>query len=153
MGEHAGVGGGHERASEPRDTWRSVVPVMLLLAVAATQVFLSQTAALSPWKGGGFGMFASTDGSAFRRVRIFVEADGRSEEIDLPASLEPAATRTSLFPSERRLRALADAVATRERRHDRPVTSVTVQVWATRFEDAPLQATEVQVRSLVHDVH
>ena len=35
-----------------------------------------------PWKSGGFGMFASTDGTAARYMRLFVHAPKRDEELD-----------------------------------------------------------------------
>ena len=78
------------------------VPTALLLAVATTQVWLSTTARLSPWKGGGFGMFASVDGLAFRTVRITVSAPERSEELHVPASLDDLAARTATFPHDAR---------------------------------------------------
>ena len=50
------------------------LPVALLLAVAGAQMTLARTAGLSPWKGGGFGMFSTTDDAGRRRVRVFVSA-------------------------------------------------------------------------------
>jgi hypothetical protein len=57
-----------------RQRWRTILPVALLVAVASVQVVLTRTAGLSPWKGGGFGMFSTTDDSGRRRVRVFVTA-------------------------------------------------------------------------------
>ena len=123
------------------------LPVALLVGVASVQIALARTADLSPWKGGGFGMFASTDGSAFRRARIFVEAADRSEELELPPSLEEAGTRAALFPSTRLLTALARGVAARERRYGRPVTSVRVEVWRVDFDAGADIATERPLRT------
>ena len=81
--------------------WRSWPPTALLLFIAVTQILLTRTADLSPWKGGGFGMFATTDGTAFRYVRLFVDAPERSDELAVPQSLEDAALRAQLFPSDR----------------------------------------------------
>src|SRR5262245_2192837 len=67
---------------------RALRPAAPLLAVAVTQVVLARVADLSPWKGGGFGMFATNDGAAFRYVRLFVDAPGRSEETHVTESLE-----------------------------------------------------------------
>ena len=36
------------------------MPTALLLAVGLTQIVLTFTTGLTPWKGGGFGMFAFT---------------------------------------------------------------------------------------------
>ena len=46
---------------EPRADWRALLPVALLMAVATVQVILATAAGLTPWKGGGFGMFSTTD--------------------------------------------------------------------------------------------
>jgi hypothetical protein len=59
-------------------------PPLLLVAVAALQMSLALTAQLSPWKGGGFGMFASNDGLPFREVRVLISAPTRSEELTVP---------------------------------------------------------------------
>ena len=53
---------------EPGHSWRSAVPAALLVTVALGQIVLARTVDLSPWKGGGFGMFATLDGTASRYV-------------------------------------------------------------------------------------
>lgn len=110
-----------------------VVPAALLLAVASTQVWLSTTSRLSPWKGGGFGMFASVDGLPFRSVRITISAPERSEELHVPPSLEDLAARTATFPHEAAMERLGRAVAARERRQGRPVRAVTIDVWRATY--------------------
>jgi len=104
-------------------------PTIMLLAVASAQMVLARATLLSPWKGGGFGMFASVDGLPFRWVRLYVSAVDRSEELAVPASLGDRAERVVTWPHDRAMRELADAVIARERRHRRPVASVRVEVW------------------------
>ncbi len=128
--------------------WRTWLPAALLLTVAVTQVVLARVADLSPWKGGGFGMFATNDGAAFRYVRLFVDAPGRSEETNVTESLEMAAVRAQLFPSHRFLTRLAKAVAARELREGRDVATVRVEVWKIEFADQPLRASEHRLRTL-----
>ncbi|MEO0457760.1 MAG: hypothetical protein AAF152_14445 [Cyanobacteria bacterium P01_A01_bin.114] len=48
---------------------RWTVP-LLLITVALRQIALAHTAALSPWHGGGFGMFASIDRDERRIVEV-----------------------------------------------------------------------------------
>jgi hypothetical protein len=130
------------------------LPSALLLTVAATQMTLAWTSDLSPWKGGGFGMFASVDGTPFRAVRIFVSAPDRSEELVVPASLEEAAARAATFPHRRALARLARQVAARERRHGREVDTVRIEVWRADYS-ASLDATRAPVSTLsvpAHDV-
>ena len=132
------------------DRWRSLAPAVLLLVVALHQVAETRSGVLVPWKGGGFGMFAATDGAAFRRTRLVVERDGRSEEVELSPSLDVPEMKARLFPSTVRLRRLAEAVAEREQRRGEPVDAVTVEVWRTLFGPDSLQPVEEPVRALAH---
>ena len=115
--------------------WPSL-PAALLVVVALGQLALAHTTGLSPWKGGGFGMFASLDARPFRYVRVFVEAPERSEELAIPASLEALAASAEIQPGDRQLERLARGVVARERRHQRPVASGRIDVW--RAEYAPV---------------
>jgi hypothetical protein len=91
-------------------------------------------------------MFATIDGTAARHVRLFVRAPDRSEELAIQPSFENAAAKAELFPSYRSLKRLADAVASRERRYQRAVAEITVQVWRSTFDADSLRATERLVR-------
>jgi hypothetical protein len=126
------------------------IPAVLLIVVAIAQIVLAKTSDLSPWKGGGFGMFATTDGTANRRLRIFVEAPDRSEELDIAPSQEQLAARARLFPSDSKLLDLAKAVAKREQRYGRPVTTVTLEVWRSDFNEH-LEATDRELRTFTWD--
>ncbi len=127
------------------------LPAFLLVGTAITQIVLAKNFDLSPWKGGGFGMFATLDGTAFRHIRIFVESPQRSEELAIAPSQQRLADQAKLYPSEDKLIDLAKAVAGRERRYDRPVTSVRVEVWRSEFNDY-LEATDRPLRSFSWNV-
>jgi hypothetical protein len=92
-------------------------------------------------------MFATTDGTAYRYIRLIVNAPGRSEELGVPASLDEMATRAQLFPADHFLRQLAQAVADLEQRDGRPVSTVRVEAWRIDFRGAPLKGTERMLRS------
>jgi hypothetical protein len=125
-------------------------PAALLCLIAAAQMILAHTADLSPWKGGGFGMFASVDGVPFRWVRLHVHSAERSEELVVPASLEDAARRVAAWPHRRALERLARAVIAREQRHARPVEWVRIEVWRADVSPA-LDVSERLVRDLTMD--
>lgn len=133
-------------------SWRVWLPSAILIAVAAVQITLTRTVQLSPWKGGGFGMFATLDAPAFRRVRLFVEAPERAEEITIAPSLADLATRTATLPTVGWMQRLARAAAAREHRQGRPATRVRVEVSAQRFAVVGFGAHEVPLRSLTLDV-
>ena len=109
-------------------SWRVVVPGVLLVATAAAQMSAAHASTLSAWKGGGFGMFSTLDAPGFRDIRIRVEAPGRSEMVAVSPSLEDAAARAAAWPTDARLRRLADAVIAREQRQGRDVARVLVDV-------------------------
>lgn len=134
---------------EPRAGWRALLPVSLLVIVACTQVALARTAGLSPWKGGGFGMFSTTDDVGRRYVRIFVRAAERSEEITIPPSLEDAARRAAVLPRDGEFARLARQVIDRERRHGRPVDTVRIEAWRIEYAPDTLAATTRLTREFV----
>jgi hypothetical protein len=62
------------------------IPVVILLFIGGIQIYLGKTTNLTPWKGGGFGMFSTTDGAANRSLRVFGTGPDQSEELLLEAS-------------------------------------------------------------------
>ena len=130
---------------------RVLAPAALLTVVAVAQIALSRHADLTPWKGGGFGMFSTLDHGAFRGVSVVVDGPERSETLEIPPSLEVLAARAANCPDEWLLRRLADEVAAREARYGRPVTRVTVDVWKTSFARDTLHATEDRLRTFVRE--
>ena len=119
----------------------AAIPGALLAFVAALQIALTHVTPLSPWKGGGFGMFASLDGGSFRGVRVFVEATGRSQEIDPDPSFAESVGKAALFPSDRTTFRLAQDIARDERDYGRAVDAVRIQVWRVEFASSSLAPT------------
>ena len=134
------------------DLWRAGLPVALLLAVAGGQLILAQTAGLSPWKGGGFGMFSTTDDGGRRHVRVFVTAPERSEELAIAPSLEDLARRAAVLPTDAALSRLARGVVARENRYERPVDSVRIETWRIEYAPDTLAATTNRIREFVYRV-
>src|SRR5262245_13049582 len=116
------------------------------------QIVLTQTSALTPWKGGGFGMFSTLDHGAYRGVDAVIDAPDRSEALAIPESLEEITARAAAWPSDYLLRRMAEAIVARERRYERPVTQATLTAWRTQFEPAALKANEQAVRTFVYKV-
>ena len=79
------------------------------------------------------GMFASLDGGSFRRVRAFVHASGRTQEVDPDPSFAEIVGRAALFPSDRLTYRLARDIARDERDYGNPVDSVRIEVWRVEF--------------------
>jgi hypothetical protein len=90
-------------------------PAVLVL-VALLQLYLAHTQDLSPWKGGGFGMFASVDGTSHRVVRASLVGD-TTAPIDVTALMansfpdEQLVDRARTMPDEAAMDRLASRVA------------------------------------------
>jgi hypothetical protein len=90
-------------------------------------------------------MFSTVDER--RLVAVAIEADGE-ERIELPGWLADAADRAEALPTDRRLRAIGEALAS----EPPPVArAIRVEVWETRYGPAlelrlaRLRAVEVEV--------
>ena len=121
------------------------MPVLALALVAANQIRLARATPLSPWKGGGFGMFSTTDSPASRRLRIVVHAADGAREIDVPERFVKLAARAVVLPDAARLERLARALARHERSAGVEVERIELEVRGRRYAPATLLATEVRL--------
>lgn len=78
----------------------------LLVIVACLQLYRAQTQHLTPWKGGGFGMFSSADIPPWRTLRIYLDT-GDGEALALYTSLPVQDTRVLNMPDTRTLEHIA----------------------------------------------
>ena len=92
-----------------RATW--LVAPVLLVVVASVQWWRVAQLDQTTWRGVGFGMFASFDDEANRRVRVEVELDGRRLPAGVPAERRRAADRLRTVPSTAATRRLAESLA------------------------------------------
>ena len=124
----------------------ALIPVLLLLVVASIQIYLAHNLYLTPWKGGGFGMFSTTDGNANRSLRIYVTGPNRSEGLLLKGSLEDLAARAQAFPGDHQLETLAKAIYRDQQRKQLPIDKVHIEVLRTVYEKPDLQASLQVIR-------
>jgi hypothetical protein len=114
------------------------LPCLLLLAVAARQAWLVAHDDLSPWSGGGFGMFSTADAGPTRHLHAFVVRPGLLREIAPPRHLEGLVEATLTLPGESNLRALAREVAALPTPDHGPASAVRLQVWQTLHDPVTL---------------
>jgi hypothetical protein len=124
------------------------LPPVLLAAVAVVQIGLARGAGLSPWLGGGFGMFSTTDAWGRRHLHAFAWRTGLRRELRAPPSLDPAVRRALALPTERHLRELAAALARLPAPDEAPLEAIEIQVFARRYDPATLAPSDVPIRSL-----
>ena len=104
-----------------RDRWLALLVPAILVLVATNQLVLASTTDLTPWRGGGFGMFSTTDNHDQRFLRITAVTDtGTQVPVNARALLEPNSpvrddfVRARARPTTGNLDALATALVDAE---------------------------------------
>ena len=110
------------------------LPAALLVLVAANQFRLAHTEDISPWSGGGFGMFSSTDAPNNRHLHAFVQNEGIRREIAAPADMEVTVRRATTLPTRRRLEKLGEELAALESGGRIRWDEIELQVWALTYD-------------------
>src|SRR5262245_5047631 len=128
------------------------VPALLLVAVALAQIWAVKTGPLSPWLGGGFGMFASTDSPARRHLHAVALRAGLREELEIPDALARDVRRALGYPSARRLRARAHELEALERERGEPAAApleaISIGVYRVRYDPETLAPSGEPIASL-----
>ncbi len=127
--------------------WFWYLPIALLVGVACTQLVLAHAAALSPWAGGGFGMFSTTDAGGQRHLHAFAIRPGIRRELNMPRALYDQVLRTLTLPTEANLRALAKKLATLPTPDIGPLKAIELQVWRAHFDPDSLEPSSALLRA------
>jgi hypothetical protein len=124
------------------------VPLVLLVVVALNQVRLVYIDDLSPWSGGGFGMFSTTDTVADRHLHIYELSPAMRREHFPPEDLEEEVLRALALPSERRLEILNRLL--RERLGVAVTSDFEIQVWSRNYDAGNLRPENQLLRHYRH---
>jgi hypothetical protein len=134
---------------------RWTAPAILLL-VAAAQAYQVRVHDLTPWKGGGFGMFSTVDNPRRRIVRCYlVGEDGRDTPLRIPPKFERETWEVRSIPTSERLSALAHALAAdfnqSMAKAGRAVSArqLRVEVWRVAFDSQRHTLTPSKVREAI----
>jgi hypothetical protein len=128
--------------------WLEALPALVLAVVAGHQLWLARSAGLSPWSGGGFGMFSTTDVWANRHLHAYALRPGLRRELDVPRSLAEPLRRALALPDEARLRALAEELAELPTPDQGPLEAIELQVFARRHDPGTLEPSGELVGAL-----
>ena len=91
--------------------WNRAFAPGLLLLVAAVHFVLVFSRDLSPWKGGGFGMFSTVDSPGARYLKAYLVFEHGEMQIDIPRRLKREARLVRTLPSVENLDTLAKRLA------------------------------------------
>lgn len=90
------------------DRLRQLAASALLIVVACVQIYFAKTHGLTPWKGGGFGMFSTVDDPQARWIRCYAITNGREIPAGASEQFKRRIARLRAMPSQERLQQLAD---------------------------------------------
>ena len=90
----------------------AAIPTLVLIAIALIQYTTTHTTVLTPWKGGGFGMFSTVDHDRSRTVTLYLRIDGEEIPVALPDGYGAEIVSLRPMPTEARTEALASRMAT-----------------------------------------
>lgn len=127
---------------------RAKLPVSLLVTVAALQIWLSRAHDLSPWAGGGFGMFASADVRGTRHLHAYAIYPAARRELAVPEDAFDRARRALSFPSRRALERLAARLGEQRDPVWGTPGAIELQVFQTRLEPHTLSPSTHLLRAL-----
>lgn len=134
------------REAPARGRWIGCLPLLpavVMTVVALFQIHLAHTERLDPWKGGGFGMFSTTEGGPHRHVHAYVSNVAGEERIDTPVSLEGLEERVRTLPTTSRVQRFARALAAANSHR-----AVRIEVWDTNFDPETLTPKAEVIREL-----
>jgi hypothetical protein len=123
---------------------RALIAPALLLALGLAQIGGWLAFDLSPWKGGGFGMFSSNDHGAFRQVYVFERSEAGERRVALPSELDRLRRHAREVPREANLRRLGIAL----RRAVPELGPLRIEVVRTEFAPSGLAPSRVPLAEL-----
>ena len=117
-------------------------PIILFVVIAAHHYYWVHHAHLSPWLGGGYGMFSTTDYGPSRYIRVYGLRDNIiQEEIEMPEWLFMLARKTRGLPDDKNVLSLALEIENYldTNQHGYPV--IRIEVWASQYHTETLRPT------------
>lgn len=97
--------------SARRDRLLASIAPILLAAIALIQLAIANVHELTPWKGGGFGMFSTVDSPELRFLRVRLITSSGAVPARIPQIASRIAQQMRSSPSRSRLERLASMLA------------------------------------------
>lgn len=91
------------RASRVRLYLKALIAPLCLAMIAMGQIRNARSSSLSPWKGGGFGMFSSVDSQAARFLHIYLITGKGEIPVAAPAALAAKSEPLKVSPNRERI--------------------------------------------------
>lgn len=144
---------------------------ILLIIVAFTHIYYSKSAELTPWKGGGFGMFCTVDSKQARFFRLYlIDENGDKIPASMPTPLKNDVSKLKAIPTPSGLEKLVDDISeftwidtSLKKRRVREMAGIQTEILDSqndasdiirvksinKFDEAPSQDEIIDVRAIL----
>lgn len=120
-------------------------PVLLLVIIASIQIYLVYSANLSPWSGGGFGMFSTTDAGGSRHLHAYSVTSGIRRELDSDPKLKKDLELLLTFPADYKILKFTDKLEKINIPEEGQKT-LNIQIWKRSFNPETLEPSTVLLK-------
>ncbi len=129
------------------------VPCALLIGVASLQIVLASTQNLSPWMGGGFGMFSSTDELFNRYLTATLVGPNGSRIVEVPESHWETANAVLALPMDKRLQDFGQDLLSSVGEESVSYDAIELEVWTVRYAASDLTPSGELLRRARVETH
>ncbi len=124
------------------------LPCALLLIVAGHQWILVYTTQLTPWLGGGFGMFSTVDDGVNRYLRVYLLQTQGPRLVQIPIEFEDHGERVRALPSVSAMPRFAAVLAPYYIAQNKQFSGLRIEVWRTMYTAEQMRPIDRLLRSI-----
>jgi len=129
----------------------SYLPIIVFLIIVLHHCYWIFQANLSPWLGGGYGMFSTTDYGPSRYIMVYgLEDNIIKEQIEIPESFSNVARKLRSLPNINNLQELALEMENYLRLSQYGFPHFRIEVWSTRYHKKTLIPSFYLLNKLDH---
>ena len=129
----------------------SYLPILFFILIAGHHFYLVHNQHLSPWLGGGYGMFSSTDYGPSRFIKILGLKDNIiQEEVEIPEHLSALGQQVRSLPNNKNIQHLAIELENYFAFNQHVFPVIRVEIWKTLYDSQTLKPSYQKLNTIEH---
>ena len=127
----------------------SYLPILLFLLISGHHFYLVHKHQLSPWLGGGYGMFSTTDYGPSRFIKVFtLNKKIIQEEIEVPEHLSQLSKQVRSLPNNTNIKNFAIKLENYLTINHHSAAFIRVEIWKTNYDSETLKPSYQKLNTL-----
>ena len=127
----------------------SYLPILFFILIAGYHFYLVHNHHLSPWLGGGYGMFSTTDYGPSRFIKIFALKNNIiQEQIEIPEQLSQLSKQVRSLPDNKNIQKLAIEVENYLAFNQHTFPTIRIEIWVTHYDSETLKPTYQKLNTI-----